>query len=64
MEKLLTTEQVAELLQIHINVIRKWLKEGKLPGIKLGREWRVDPQDLEAFIQAAKSGGSSDEAKT
>ncbi len=54
MEKLLTTEQVAELLQIHINVVREWLKKGKLPGIKLGREWRIDPRDLEEFLEKNK----------
>jgi len=29
---------------------RKWLKTGKLKGIKLGRIWRIKKSDLDEFI--------------
>jgi excisionase family DNA binding protein len=51
---MLTPEQVAEYLQASPEVVRRWLREGRLPGFKLGRKWRVDEKDLEAYLKAAK----------
>ena len=52
MEKIYTTEQVAELLAVHPDSIRAWLRTGELRGIKLpgGRRWRVLERDLQEFI--------------
>jgi len=51
---LLTVEQAAEYLQTSPWVIRKWLRERKLPGFKIGREWRIDEKDLHELIEEAK----------
>jgi excisionase family DNA binding protein len=51
---LLTVDQAANYLQISPWVIRKWLREKKLPGFKIGREWRIDEKDLHRFIEDAK----------
>ena len=51
MDKLLTPEQAAERLQISPLTVRKWLREGKLPGVKPGgKVWRVREKDLEEFL--------------
>jgi len=47
---LLTPEQVADRLAVTPKAVRQWLREGKLPGLRLGRLWRVRPADLDAFI--------------
>lgn len=57
MEALMTVDQVAEHLQMNPQVVRRWLQDGRLPGIKIGREWRVDPNDLKAFIESKKRKG-------
>lgn len=49
-EQLLTPEEAALQLGITPRTIREWLRNGKLPGVKLGRLWRVKETDLEAFI--------------
>lgn len=49
--ELLTPTQVAENIGIHERTVTRWLREGYLRGFKLGKEWRVASQDLEAFIQ-------------
>lgn len=36
-EELLTTDQVAERLQISRKTVRKWRYEGSLPAVKVGR---------------------------
>jgi excisionase family DNA binding protein len=49
---LLTPEQVAERLAISRLTVMKWLREGRIPGQKLGRKtWRINPDDLDTFLQ-------------
>ena len=50
-EKLLRPEEVAEVLQISRRTVVRWLKEGKLKGVRVGRLWRVREKDLEAFLR-------------
>ena len=40
-DKLLTPEQIAERLQVVERTVYRWLNEGRLEGVKLGRLWRV-----------------------
>mgnify|MGYP001014333966 CR=1 FL=1 len=49
-EKFYTIKEVAELLKVSDGGVRKWLKTGKLKGIKLGRIWRIKKSDLEEFL--------------
>ncbi len=50
-EKLLTPAQVAERLQVHERTVTRWLRDGYVRGFKLGKEWRIAPADLNAFIE-------------
>ncbi len=50
-QKLLTPAQVADRLQIHERTVTRWLRDGYLRGFKLGKEWRIAPADLNAFIE-------------
>ena len=54
-EKLLTPAQVAERLQITERTVYEWIRGGKLPALKLGRLWRIWPEDLEAFLEGARA---------
>jgi excisionase family DNA binding protein len=49
---LLTPEQVASILQLHILTIYGYIREGKLDAIRLGRSYRITPKDLEQFIES------------
>lgn len=49
---LLTPEQVAGILQLHILTIYGYIREGKLDAIRLGRSYRITPKDLEQFIES------------
>lgn len=53
-ERFLSTEEVAERLQVDEQTIRRWIKFGKLEAFKPGREWRIPPAALEA-LQASYS---------
>lgn len=50
-DKLLTSEQVSKILQVHPFTVLKYLKAGKLKGIKLGRVWRIREKDVERFLE-------------
>ncbi len=49
--KLLTTEQVADLLQVHPFTVLKYIKDKKLKALKLGRVWRIRESDVEKFLE-------------
>jgi excisionase family DNA binding protein len=49
-EKFFTTEQVAGILQVHPFTILKYIKQGKLNGVKLGRVYRIKESDINIFI--------------
>jgi excisionase family DNA binding protein len=55
-ERLLTPEQTAERLQLSEITIVHWLRAEKLPGVKLGKLWRVKESDLRQFIDALSNG--------
>jgi len=54
MQPLLTPEEVAKRLSVPERRVFIWLRSGYLPGIKIGKEWRVDRAELEAFIERNK----------
>ncbi len=49
-EKFFTTDQVAKILQVHPFTILKFIKAGKLKGIKLGRVYRIMESDIKSFL--------------
>ncbi len=49
---LLTPEQVAEFLQIHVLTVYSYIRQGKLDTICLGRRYRIIPKDLTRFIES------------
>ena len=52
MEPLLTTEEVARLLNTSEASVRRWLRKGEMRGTRVGEEWRVTRADLEEYIRS------------
>src|SRR3954464_11103326 len=52
----LTTEEVAKLLNIHINTVTRWIKSGKLPSTKIGRDYRIPRDAIENRMNKVASG--------
>lgn len=46
----MTTEQVAELMQVTPPTVYRWVKEGALPAHKIGRTLRFKRTDIEAAL--------------
>ena len=48
--KILTTDEVAEILNITQRTVYNYIKTGELKAHKMGKYWRIFPEDLRAFI--------------
>lgn len=55
-EELLTVDEVAEFLRTSPNTIYRWLRAGKLPGVKLGKEWRIRKETLASKLTETNTG--------
>ena len=51
MNRLLTSEEVADYLGLHIKYVQKWAREGVLRASKIGKSWRFKPVDIDRFIE-------------
>jgi excisionase family DNA binding protein len=49
---LYTPEEVAASLRVTRRTVYEWLKIGRLRGLRVGRGWRIRPEDVEAFTHA------------
>lgn len=56
--KPLTPEQAAEILNISPKTLRNWLREKRIRGVKVGREWRILQGDLEDYLQKLHNGNN------
>ena len=45
-----TPEQVAKILQVNVQTVRKWLRNGELAGADTPAGWRLTPADVEAWL--------------
>jgi len=51
MTRLLTPEETAEKLRISPKTVRDWLRDAKIKGQKVGRQWRIKEETVEEIIQ-------------
>jgi excisionase family DNA binding protein len=50
LHRLLSTEEVAEILAVTPKTVRRWIASGDLPAVKVHRQWRVRADELERFL--------------
>lgn len=44
-----SVEQVADQLGLHVRTIRNYVRDGKLNAVRIGKQYRISREDLEAF---------------
>lgn len=54
-KKLYTLEQAAEYLIVPKQTVSKWLRDGRLKGIKVGGLWRIPEESLEEFLHQGQT---------
>lgn len=52
--ELLTVEEVSELLQVHPDSVRRMMRQGRLPAVKVGWRWYVRRAEFLAMTRADK----------
>lgn len=55
----LTVEQIAAHLQISKETVYRWLDQGKVPAHRVGRQWRFQVAEVDAWVQR----GHADQAE-
>src|SRR6476469_4260584 len=58
-ETFLTTEEVLEYLQVNLRTVYRLIKAGKIPAVRVGRQWRFRKRDIDAWLdsQGQRGGG-------
>lgn len=47
--QLFTVDEVAERLKLHVRTVRRFIREGRLPAKRIGKEYRITRTALDAF---------------
>jgi excisionase family DNA binding protein len=54
-EVFLTTEEVLAYLQVNLRTIYRLIKAGKIPAVRVGRQWRFRKRDIDAWLDSQRS---------
>ena len=60
-EALLTTSEVAELLRLSQETVRRLLLSGELRGVQIGRSYRIPRSAIESLLSQRPAKGTADE---
>lgn len=58
-EVFLTTEEVLEYLQVNLRTVYRLIKAGKIPAVRVGRQWRFRKRDIDAWLDSQRTGGGA-----
>jgi excisionase family DNA binding protein len=50
----LTTEEVLDYLQVNLRTIYRLIKAGKIPAVRVGRQWRFRKRDIDAWLDTSR----------
>jgi excisionase family DNA binding protein len=63
-DEVLTADEAAVLLKVSVQTVLKESREGRLPGIKIGREWRYSRialmRHLGQYVGESEAGDNAD----
>jgi excisionase family DNA binding protein len=62
--QLYSVEDVAEMLGLHVKTVRSYVRDGRLEAVRIGRQYRIGADTLEAFagraVTPARSGPTAE----
>jgi putative molybdopterin biosynthesis protein len=56
-----TTDEVAAQLKVTRRTVQSWVVSGKLKAMRIGREFRIEAAELEAFKERARQAATGEE---
>jgi excisionase family DNA binding protein len=54
-EGFLTTEEVLAYLQVNLRTVYRLIDAGKLPAVRVGRQWRFRRKDIDAWLDSQRA---------
>lgn len=48
-------EELAELLEVNIMTIYRYIKAGRLKALKIGRDFRIDKKEFDRFLKSVRT---------
>lgn len=57
-KKYYKTVEIAKMLEVHVDTVRRWIREGKLKTKKIGRAYLVSENEILKFIDNTMKGGN------
>src|SRR5712692_143883 len=58
-ETFLTAEEVLEYLQVNLRTVYRLIKAGKIPAVRVGRQWRFRKRDIDVWLDSQRPRGGS-----
>ena len=52
----LTTEEVLDYLQVNLRTVYRLIKAGKIPAVRVGRQWRFRKTDIDSWLESQRPG--------
>jgi excisionase family DNA binding protein len=52
-----SAEEAAQLLGLQVRTVRNYVREGRLPGVRIGKQYRIARGDLETFTTGGLARG-------
>ena len=49
-----SVKEVAKELKVHENTIRRWIRDGDLKALKVGKQVRITDEQLKQFLESGK----------
>ncbi len=56
MKETYNVEEVAEFLAVHKETVKKFIREGRIKGVKLGTRWRITGDEVKRILSCKKIG--------
>lgn len=63
-KRLFSTNEAAALLLLHPETVRRFIREGQIKAVKLGRKLHIERGELEAFWRAQGGGALFSDSKS
>ena len=54
-QKVYTVQEVAEILKVSAYTVQEKLRKGIIPGMKIGKFWRITENQLKQFLEKQSS---------
>jgi excisionase family DNA binding protein len=52
--RMMSIRELAEFFGVSEKTVRRWIESGQLEAHRLGRQWRIAPEEIERFLATRK----------